>query len=109
MGRLAALGGDVEARAQELGREILSEARGNKSGLLSRAFWSDKLMDWSMKDEAFKVQLVRFVDAFPMLNTPEAIHEHLVDYLTQPGVTPPPGLGLSGAGCGPSPPSSCQR
>ncbi len=93
-GRLAALGGDVEARAQELGREVLAEARGNKSGLLSRAFWSDKLMDWSMKDEAFKVQLFRFVDAYPMLTTPEAVHDHLVDYLTQPGVTPPPGLGL---------------
>src|SRR5687767_8892402 len=93
-GRLAALGGDVEARAQELGRAILSEARGNKSGLLSRAFWSDKLMDWSMKDEAFKVQLFRFVDAYPMLTTPEAVHDHLVDYLTQPGVTPPPGLGI---------------
>src|SRR5687768_17465166 len=93
-GRLAELGGDVEARAQELGRAILAEARGNKSGLLSRAFWSDKLMDWSMKDEAFKVQLFRFVDAYPMLTTPEAVHEHLVDYLTQPGVTPPPGLGI---------------
>ncbi|MFZ4698236.1 MAG: proline dehydrogenase family protein, partial [Phycisphaerales bacterium] len=63
-------------------------------GMLSAAFWSDKLMEWSMKDEAFKVQLFRFVDAFPMLRTPDAVHEHLVDYLTQPGVKPPPGLDL---------------
>jgi RHH-type proline utilization regulon transcriptional repressor/proline dehydrogenase/delta 1-pyrroline-5-carboxylate dehydrogenase len=45
-----------------------------------------------MRDQNFKVQLFRFVDAFPMLKTPEAIHEHLTDYLTQPGVKLPPGL-----------------
>jgi hypothetical protein len=55
---------------------------------------SDKLMDWSMKDHEFKVQLFRFVDAFPVLRTPDAVHEHLVDYLTQPGVKLPPGMDL---------------
>ncbi|HMN96374.1 MAG TPA: proline dehydrogenase family protein [Phycisphaerales bacterium] len=83
-----------EARISLVGTELLESARANRSGMMSRQFWSDKLMDWSMKDEAFKVQLFRFVDAFPMLRTPEQIHEHLVDYLTQPGVTPPPGLDL---------------
>jgi len=62
--------------------------------MLSAAFWSDKLMDWAMKDEAFKVQLFRFVDCFPALATKEDVHEHLVDYLSQPGVTLPPGLGI---------------
>ncbi|MCH2143544.1 MAG: proline dehydrogenase family protein [Phycisphaerales bacterium] len=75
-------------------REFLAKARVNRSSMLSGGFWSDKLMDWSMKDEAFKVQLFRFVDAFPMLRTPEQVHDHLVDYLSQPGVTPPPGFGV---------------
>ncbi|MFO0873047.1 MAG: proline dehydrogenase family protein [Phycisphaerales bacterium] len=83
-----------EARIIAIGSELLDRARRNKSGMLSTQFWSDKLMDWSMKDEAFKVQLFRFVDAFPTLRTPEHVHEHLVDYLTQPGVTPPPGFDL---------------
>ena len=69
-------------------------ARSNRSNMLNAGFWSDKLMDWSMKDEAFKVQLFRFVDAFPMLRTPDQVHTHLVDYLSQPGVTPPPGFEL---------------
>ena len=81
----------VERRILEIGAEYLELARGGKAGLLNAAFWSDKLIDWAMQDEAFKVQLFRFVDAFPMLRTPEQIHDHLVDYLSQPGVTPPPG------------------
>ena len=90
----AATGSGIEDRTQAIGREMLDKARGHKAGLFSAKFYSDKLMDWSMKDQAFKVQLFRFVDAFPMFRTPEALHEHLVDYLTQPGVKPPPGMDL---------------
>lgn len=83
-----------EARIRDIGREMLDKARSHKQGLLSAKFYQDKLMDWSMKDKNFKVQLFRFVDAFPALTTPDMVHDHLVDYLTQPGVRPPPGMDL---------------
>lgn len=82
----------IEQRIHTIGGELLAAARKRESGLLSARFWQDKLMDWAMKDEAFKVQLFRFVDVFPMLNTKEQIHDHLVEYLTQPGVTLPAGM-----------------
>ncbi|MBX3409199.1 MAG: proline dehydrogenase family protein [Phycisphaeraceae bacterium] len=87
-----AAGGEQSARARridEIGREMLERARGHKSGLLSARFYSDALMEWSMKDQNFKVQLFRFVDCFPMLKTPDAVFDHLNDYLSQPGVTVP--------------------
>lgn len=85
---------ELEKLVQLRSQEFLEQARASRSSILSSSFWSDKLMDWSMKDEAFKVQLFRFVDAFPMLKTPDQVHEHLVDYLSQPGVTPPSGFEL---------------
>src|SRR5690606_9577311 len=89
-----------EQRILTLGEEMLSRARSHKSGLLSARFYSDKLMNWSMSDQNFKVQLFRFVDCFPALTSPEMIHDHLTDYLTQPGVKLPPGfdLGLKAGG-----------
>ncbi len=84
----------TEQRIHAIGSRLLNHARSQKQSWLSTAFWSDKLMDWSMEDEDFKIQLFRFVDTFPTLVTPEQVHEHLVDYLTQPGVKLPPGLGL---------------
>src|SRR5690606_14563593 len=83
-----------ERRLMEIGADMLDRARGKRAGLLSRQFYSDKLMDWSMRDHQFKVQLFRFVDAFPTLRTPEMVHEHLADYLGQPGVKLPPGMDL---------------
>ncbi len=97
----AALGSAVpgtdgtEGRVLEIGSEMLRRARGHKSGMLSARFYSDALMEWSMKDHEFKVQMFRFVDAFPMLRTPEAVFDHLSDYLSQPGVTVPPVIGAA--------------
>ena len=85
---------DVESRTQAIGRELLAAMRGRQAGLMSGRFWSDKLMDWALRDPAFKVQMFRFVDVFPMLHTPAQVHEYLADYLTQPGVSLPPGMEL---------------
>ncbi len=84
----------LESRIQSIGRDLLERTARQRQGLLSSAFWSQKLIDWALRDEGFKVQLFRFVDAFPALKTPEQIHDHLADFLAQPGVTPPPGLSL---------------
>ena len=80
--------------AMEIGRELLKSARDYRSGVFSSRFWYDQLMNWAMKDPAFKLQLFRFIDVFPMLHTPRLVHDYLVDYLSQPGVTLPPGMGL---------------
>ncbi len=84
----------LEARVKAVGAELLDETSRHRAGVMSRAFWSQRLIDWAMKDEAFKVQLFRFVDTFPTLKTPEQVHDHLADYMAQPGVTPPPGMGV---------------
>ncbi len=85
---------ELERRATEIGRELLKMAREHKTGIFSARFWSDQLMNWSMKDPAFKIQLFRFIDVFPMLHTPALVHDYLTDYLGQPGVTLPPGMDI---------------
>jgi RHH-type proline utilization regulon transcriptional repressor/proline dehydrogenase/delta 1-pyrroline-5-carboxylate dehydrogenase len=86
-------GGDArEQRIFAIGSDYLARARAHKASRFTASFYKDALMEWSMKDPNFKVQMFRFVDAFPMLKTPEAIHEHLADYLGQPGVTVPPAI-----------------
>ena len=85
---------DLELRTQQIGRELLQQSRQQRAGVFSSRHWSDRLVLWAMKDEAFKVALFRFIDAFPTLQSPAAVHEDLVEYLSQPGVTLPPGMEL---------------
>jgi len=101
-GRAAQRDPAFERRVQEIGAEFLAKARAADAGAFagSLSVFKDKLMDWAMRDEAFRVQLFRFVDCFPTLRTNEAIFDHLSDYLSQPGVKAPPGfeLGMAAGG-----------
>ncbi len=85
-------GMDLESRTREIGRELLADVRQRRDEVFSRRFWSDRFMQRAMQDDAFKVQLFRFVDVFPALRSPEAVYDCLVEYLSQPGVTLPPGM-----------------
>src|SRR5271157_275628 len=89
------LSGDhLEQRTVEIGERLLARAREHRKGLFSAGFWSDQLVSWTMKDPSFRTQLFRFIDVFPMLRSPEQIHDYLSDYLSQPGVTLPTSLDL---------------
>lgn len=88
------VGDPINPAIAAIGSDMLARARRHKAGLLSKSFYSDKLMDWSMRDHGFKVEMFRFVDTFPVLTTPEMVHEHLIDYLDQDHVTMPAGMDL---------------
>lgn len=83
----------VHARIREIGQSLMTSALAHEKGFFSTSFWSDKLMNWAMKDPAFKVQLFRFIDVFPALHGAAEVRETLLDYLSQPGVTLPAGMG----------------
>jgi len=85
---------DIEPVAQRIGGELLRHARRHRVGVFSSRFWSGQMMSWAERDPAFKVQLFRFVDVFPMLTSSESVYGCLVDYLHQEGVTLPPGMDL---------------
>ncbi|MFP4601277.1 MAG: proline dehydrogenase family protein, partial [Persicimonas sp.] len=77
------------ARASEkqiikLGKEIFERMKGEKPSVFKKDFWSGKMMDWSMKDEAFKVEMFRFVDVFPTLKDHVQVAEHLQEYFCRP-------------------------
>jgi len=88
---------DIEKRISAWGNTLLTAAYRNEP----RTALAQKLIDWAMADQAFKTQLFRFVDVFPMLqDDSQAVHDHLTQYLNQPGVKLPRGLatGLKAGG-----------
>jgi RHH-type proline utilization regulon transcriptional repressor/proline dehydrogenase/delta 1-pyrroline-5-carboxylate dehydrogenase len=63
-----------------LGREIFARVPVTSPMLFSRNWWDERLMEWTMGEEAVKVQLFRFIDVLPMLHTPADITRHLREY-----------------------------
>lgn len=71
---------DFESRVRQTGFRLYRMIEGETPSIFKKEFWTGKVMEWSMKNEDFKVQLFRFVDVFPYLTRPESVAKHLGEY-----------------------------
>ncbi|MGH9023451.1 MAG: proline dehydrogenase family protein, partial [Acidimicrobiia bacterium] len=76
--------GPSERQVRASAVRIAKGGRGGSSRLFRVAWWSERLLDWSMAHPAFKTQLFRFVDAFPACRDDEDVLRHLREYLGGP-------------------------
>ncbi|MCB9530944.1 MAG: bifunctional proline dehydrogenase/L-glutamate gamma-semialdehyde dehydrogenase, partial [Myxococcales bacterium] len=70
--------------ARKIGLEIFEAMPKQAPSVFRKDFWTGKVMEWSMRDEAFKLEMFRFVDVFPVLRTPEQVAGHLKEYFCRP-------------------------
>ncbi len=75
---------DVESRVRKTGLWLHELIQGETPSFFKKEYWTGKVMDRCMKDEAFKVEMFRFVDVFPYLTRPESVARHLVEYFCRP-------------------------
>src|SRR5882724_6810841 len=73
-------------------------------GIFSKKGAYARVMEWAMKDPAFKTQLFRFVDVLPALTSSAEIVRHLQEYLGDKAVELNPALkvGLAASGFAPA-------
>jgi RHH-type transcriptional regulator, proline utilization regulon repressor / proline dehydrogenase / delta 1-pyrroline-5-carboxylate dehydrogenase len=79
MNSIAPLQSEIERRGREI-FALIDKFQGKTAGLRRNDFYS-RLMEWSMKDEAFKTQMFRFVDVLPTLSSSADVVQHLAEYL----------------------------
>jgi RHH-type proline utilization regulon transcriptional repressor/proline dehydrogenase/delta 1-pyrroline-5-carboxylate dehydrogenase len=86
---------DLEAKVAEIARRLFS-ASGERPPVFDTKRWLGRIMDWSMKNEDFKVRLFRFIDVLPSLRSDEQVVNLLQEYFS--GETELPKLINSGVG-----------
>ena len=72
-----------------LGEQIFAAMEGESPSIFKKDYWSGQLMEWSMKDESFKVDMFRFVDVLPVLKSADSVIQHLREYFMRPGQETP--------------------
>ena len=72
-----------------IGQQIFANMEGESPSIFRKDYWSGQLMEWSMKDESFKVDMFRFVDVLPVLKSSDAVIQHLREYFMRPGQETP--------------------
>src|SRR6266446_390781 len=73
----------LESLTRAYGEELFARVDRRGPMLLTPAWWDERFMALTMADESLKVQLFRFIDALPLLKTPEAIARHLREYFEE--------------------------
>ncbi len=95
----------IETAVHALGENLLRLMEAHPSpGILSKKGAYARIMEWSMRDPAFKAQLFRFVDVLPSLDSSAEIVRHLQEYLGDKAVELNPALrtGLAAAAFAPA-------
>ena len=95
----------VEAAVRAKGDKIFALMEAHPApGIFSKKGAYARLMEWSMRDPAFKTQLFRFVDVLPTLTSSTEIVRHLQEYLGDKAVELHPALrgGLAAASLAPA-------
>ena len=89
-----------EAQTQTIARQLLNASRENRSffaQMRDQMRWDDKLLGWAMGNPGLRVQLFRFIDCLPSLQSKAEIARHLQEYLGDESVELPAALkGLLG-------------
>jgi len=83
---------EFERRISARGKEFFDSIAGEAPSIFSKGHWTGKVMDWAMQNEDFKVQLFRFVDVLPYLNTSESLQRHIEEYFAGDNCDIPPVL-----------------
>jgi RHH-type transcriptional regulator, proline utilization regulon repressor / proline dehydrogenase / delta 1-pyrroline-5-carboxylate dehydrogenase len=72
---------DNDVRRQ--GEAIFKLIEDDSGSIFNKDWWYGRIMDWSMKNEQFKVQMFRFVDVLPYLNSSSEVARHLKEYFSE--------------------------
>jgi RHH-type proline utilization regulon transcriptional repressor/proline dehydrogenase/delta 1-pyrroline-5-carboxylate dehydrogenase len=83
---------NYETKTQEIAKQLLAATREKRSlfaQIGEQMRWDDRLLDWAMSNPGLRVQLFRFIDCLPSLQSKAEIARHLQEYLGEESVELP--------------------
>lgn len=70
----------LESDIRHIGQTLVKQAHHHTPGFWDHRWWTNLLLDWGTRDEQFKVQLFRFIDVLPALQTDTQFVRILKEY-----------------------------
>jgi len=70
----------LEKDIRRFGQTLAEQAHQHTPGFWDHRWWTNLLLDWGTRDEQFKVQLFRFIDVLPALQTDTQFVRILKEY-----------------------------
>ena len=71
----------IQNAIEKIGRELHAQTTGDVPGLFNKRYWQGQILETVMRDNSFKVDMFRFVDVLPTLQSREQVAKHIQSYL----------------------------
>lgn len=71
---------ELNDRIVSRGKAFFDDIKAETPSVFNKDRWIGRVLDWCMKNDAFKVQMFRFVDVFPCLHTGQQLACHMKEY-----------------------------
>ena len=83
-----------EAKTQEIAKQLIKSTRDNNifGKMRDSMRWDDKVLDWTMANPGLRVQMFRFIDTIPSLQSKAEIANHFQQYMSAEEVELPNAL-----------------
>ncbi|MGL5833740.1 MAG: proline dehydrogenase family protein, partial [Waterburya sp.] len=84
-----------EAQTQSIAEDLIKSTRGKQNifnRLREQMRWDDKVLEWTMANPGLRVQMFRFIDAIPALQSKAEIANHFQQYMSEEAVELPSAL-----------------
>jgi RHH-type transcriptional regulator, proline utilization regulon repressor / proline dehydrogenase / delta 1-pyrroline-5-carboxylate dehydrogenase len=84
-----------EAQTQSIAGDLIKSTRGKQNifnRLREQMRWDDKVLEWTMANPGLRVQMFRFIDAIPALQSKAEIANHFQQYMSEEAVELPSAL-----------------
>jgi RHH-type proline utilization regulon transcriptional repressor/proline dehydrogenase/delta 1-pyrroline-5-carboxylate dehydrogenase len=78
---------DHNATITSFGREIFNDIGREQPSAFNKNYWSGRIMEWSMTQPEFKLNMFRLVDVLPALKSSAAVATHVNEYLGKVGAS----------------------
>lgn len=81
-----------ESKTQEIAQELIQTTREKKNifnRLQEQMRWDDRVLDWTMSNPGLRVQMFRFIDTIPALQSKTEIARHFQQYMSEEAVELP--------------------
>jgi RHH-type proline utilization regulon transcriptional repressor/proline dehydrogenase/delta 1-pyrroline-5-carboxylate dehydrogenase len=84
-----------EVQTQSIAEDLIKSTRGKQNifnRLRDQMRWDDKVLEWTMANPGLRVQMFRFIDAIPALQSKAEIANHFQQYMSEEAVELPSAL-----------------
>ena len=70
---------------EQFAEAVSSRMKDESVSIFKKDWWSGRMLEWCMQNESFKVEMFRFIDVLPYLNSSEEVARHIKEYFLRQG------------------------